>query len=212
MGARPVTWTFTRSPLYGAPAAITEKFPDGALGVRRLRPTTTSERRPGEVRREETTLTATGQLPLELETSRTPACRTCYTLEGDVEDVSRQHIANRASVTVHPAPWYIGVRAAAVFRRAEERAEDRDRRRRPRRHVAVAGVPVEVKLTQIQWNERSPRRGQRLLHVGHRAQGSARRDVDGDDRRRAGSARIPLPNGGYFILEARADAAPAGSR
>ena len=38
-----------------------------------------------------------------------------YTLEGDVEDVSRQHIANRASVTVHPAPWYIGLKRPDYF-------------------------------------------------------------------------------------------------
>ena len=44
-----------------------------------------------------------------------PACPYMYTLEGDVEDVSRQHIANRASLLVHPAPWYIGLRRSPYF-------------------------------------------------------------------------------------------------
>ena len=77
-------------------------------------------------------------------------CRIAYTLEGDVEDVSRQHIANRASVVVHPAPWYIGIRRppCSSSRRTGSKTE----------LVAVgldgtpvAGVPVDVTLTQIQW-------------------------------------------------------------
>jgi hypothetical protein len=73
-----------------------------------------------------------------------------YSLEGDVEDVSRQHIANRAAATVHPANWYVGIRRLPYF--AEQKngvkteivAAGLD-------GTAIAGVPVEVKLTQIQW-------------------------------------------------------------
>ena len=65
--------------------------------------------------------------------------------------MSRQHIANRASLIVHPAPWYIGVRRPPLLPRAEGRA------RRPRSSPSgstaqpVAGVPVDVTLTQVQW-------------------------------------------------------------
>ena len=73
-----------------------------------------------------------------------------YVLEGDVEDVSRQHIANRASVTVHPAPWYIGVRRPSYF------LEQKNGLKTEIVAVAIdgsvtAGVPVHVKLTQVQW-------------------------------------------------------------
>ena len=44
------------------------------------------------------TLTATGQLALTLDTDAKAGLPFSYTLEGDVEDVSRQHIANRTSL------------------------------------------------------------------------------------------------------------------
>ena len=69
----------------------------------------------GEIRREESKLTKAGDLALQLDTLRQAGVPYLYTLEGDVEDVSRQHIANRGSLTVHPAPWYVGVRRASYF-------------------------------------------------------------------------------------------------
>src|SRR6476619_5831863 len=101
MGARPVTWTFTKSPLSDAPAAVHAGYPDDRwIFVGWSEDDERSET--GPVKREETQLAKTG-IPY------------AYTLEGDVEDVSRQHIANRATVTVHPAPWYIGVRKPPYF-------------------------------------------------------------------------------------------------
>ncbi|MHB8878114.1 MAG: MG2 domain-containing protein, partial [Myxococcaceae bacterium] len=38
-----------------------------------------------------------------------------YTLEAEVEDVNRQSVAGRAEVTVHPASYYVGLRAPAGF-------------------------------------------------------------------------------------------------
>ncbi len=38
-----------------------------------------------------------------------------YTLEAEVTDVNRQAVAGRASVTVHPAQYYVGLRADAYF-------------------------------------------------------------------------------------------------
>ena len=74
--------------------------------------------------------TATGELPLTLDTEREAGVPYVYTLEGDVEDVSRQHIANRASLTVHPAPWYVGVQQPPYFVEQKDGPEDRGRRRR----------------------------------------------------------------------------------
>src|SRR6185295_7306281 len=106
---------------------------------------------PGDIRREETKLATTGDLSLTLDTRRDAGAPYVYVLEGDVEDVSRQHIANRASLTVHPAPWYIGVRRPGYF--IEQKAGFKTQL------VAVApdgkavpGVTIDVKLTQVQWH------------------------------------------------------------
>ena len=59
----------------------------------------------------------------------------------------------------------------------------------PRRRVRRRACRCTVTLTQVQWHERPARRRQRVLHVGHGAQGGAGRAVDGDDGADAGAAR-----------------------
>ena len=209
---RPVKWTFTRSPVVVGAGGGLREVPRRAwefVGWTRAPVRAAPARSAGD----EATLTKAGELPLIARRRRpTPACPTCYTLEGDVEDVSRQHIANRASLLVHPAPWYIGVRRPRVLPRAEDRAEHRDRRRHARRQ-AVAGVPSTVTLTQIQWTQRPPRRRQRLLHLGHRAQGSPAGSWTVTTRHEPVPLDVPLPSGGYFVLEATAQRQrAAGSR
>ncbi len=110
-----------------------------------------------------------------------------YSLEGDVEDVSRQHIANRASLLVHPAPWYIGLRRSSYFLAAEAGLEHGGRGRRARRQGG-AGRDGDGHADAGAVEQRPPRRGQRVLHLGHRAQGSAGGIVDDHDRRRARAA------------------------
>jgi uncharacterized protein YfaS (alpha-2-macroglobulin family) len=126
-----------------------------------------------------------------------------YTLEGDVEDVSRQHIANRATLLVHPAPWYIGVRQPPYFLQQRDGLKTEI--------VAVAldavatpNVPVTVTLTQIQWN--SVRRAE---GNGFYTWESERREVPAGEWKVTTGAepvplQIPIPSGGYFVLEARA--------
>lgn len=199
MGARPVTWRYSKSPGYGAPEAITNKFTED----RWLFVGWSDQERPetGDLKSAETTLAKTGTLPLKLDTARDAGIPYVYTLEGDVEDVSRQHIANRATITVHPAPWYIGVRQPSYFLEQKNGLKTEV--------VAVAldgtatpGVPVEVKLTQIQWQ--SVRRAE---GNGFYTWDTERKEVP------AGSwtvttttdpvpLDIKLPNGGYFILQA----------
>ena len=128
---------------------------------------------------------------LSLETRRDAGMPYIYSLEGDVEDVSRQHIANRASVTVHPAPWYVGLRRPSVLPRAEDRLEDRGRRRAASTAPPCRGLPVDVTLTQVQWT--SVRRAE---GNGFYTWDTQRRDIDGGivdrhDGRRAGAARYP---------------------
>ena len=204
MRARPVTWTLTRSPLFDAPSAVTAAFPaERWFFVGAAEDDERQEREP--VRREETKLTATGERPLRLATKADAGVPYSYTLEGDVEDVSRQHIANRASLTVHPAPWYIGVRRPPYFVEQKNGLKTEVVAVKPD-GTPASGVPVTVTLTQIQWN--SVRRAE---GNGFYTWDTERKKVPaGSWTVTTGEAPVALdivlPNGGYFVLEARADA------
>ena len=203
MGKRPAAWTFTRTPVYSAPAAITERFPserwtfvgwpdEGHTG--RL-----------EVAAAEAELTAAGRAALTLDTVAAAGLPFSYQLEGDVEDVSRQHIANRASLLVHPAPWYIGIKTVPTF------TEQRSGLKTEIVAVGLDGAPVpgvaiDLTLTQIQWV--SVRRAE---GNGFYTWDTERKEVpSGTWRVTSGAEPVPftadLPAGGYFVLEARAAA------
>jgi uncharacterized protein YfaS (alpha-2-macroglobulin family) len=202
MGARPVTWRYSKSPGSTAPAAITEKFTDDRWVFVGWSYDEGDRPESGDIRRDETKLQNTGDLPLSLETRRDAGMPYIYSLEGDVEDVSRQHIANRASVTVHPAPWYVGLRRPSYF--LDQKTGLKTEVVTVRTDGAVVpGIVVDVTLTQVQWT--SVRRAE---GNGFYTWDTERRDS------KAGSwtvttAAEPVPldiafqNGGYYILEAR---------
>jgi uncharacterized protein YfaS (alpha-2-macroglobulin family) len=204
MGKRPTHWTFTRTPVYQAPAAITEKFPSERWTfVGWSDEESRAEKR--DMASDDGPLTAAGQLALDLDTDAKAGRPFSYTLEGDVEDVSRQHIANRASLLVHPAPWYIGIRQVPRFGaqtdglKTELIAVGLD-------GAPVPGVRMDVKLTQVQWT--SVRRAE---GNGFYSWETERRDVPaGEWHLTSASGPVALaadlPAGGYFVLEARADA------
>jgi alpha-2-macroglobulin len=206
MGTRPVAWRFEKSRGYGAPSTITEKFSDDRWVFVGYSDRDEDRSEPGPIRSDQGKLAKDGTLPLKLETKRAAGVPYTYTLEGDVEDVSRQHIANRGSVLVHPAPWYIGIRRPSYFLeqknglKTEIIAAGLD-------GTLAAGVPVEVTLTQIQW-----------ISV-RRAEGNGFYTWD-TERKEVPSGRwtvttagepvaldVPFKSGGYFTLEARGRAA-----
>ncbi|MGH9310810.1 MAG: alpha-2-macroglobulin family protein, partial [Vicinamibacterales bacterium] len=124
-----------------------------------------------------------------------------YTLEADVEDVSRQHIANRASITVHPADWYVGIRRPAYFLDQKSGLQTELITVSPAGAI-VPGVRVEVKLTQIQWN--SVRRAE---GNGFYTWDTERKEIPGGSftvttAQTPVPLSMPLPGGGYFELEA----------
>ena len=185
MGKRPTHWALTRIPVYSAPAAMTEKFPSERwtfVGY----PDEETRASQREMAAADAPLTAAGQLALTLDTEAKAGVPYSYTLEGDVEDVSRQHIANRDERSRPPGAVVHRRQADAALRRAARRPEDRARRRRPRRRAGARrqdrrhAHPGPV-------DERAARGGQRLLRLGDGAQGSAVGRMAPDERARPGA-------------------------
>ena len=199
MGARPAKWRWTRRPVYTAPSPVTEVFTDDRwifVGAPEIRMSAEEE-----VAAREANLTASGTLSLDLNTTLDVGLPYNYTLEGDVEDVSRQHIANRASTVIHPAPWYIGLRRPGYFVEQKQGLATEVIAVSPS-GTPAPGVSVEVTLRQVQWT--SVRRAE---GNGFYTWDTQRKEVP------AGSwtittagepvpLSIPIPAGGYFLLQA----------
>ena len=92
------------------PAAVTEKFPARAVHVRLL-PGSRNRAKTSRVAGETVALDATGALTVDgSDATATWTSPYRYTFEADVEDISRQHIANRSSADRASRAWYIGLR------------------------------------------------------------------------------------------------------
>jgi uncharacterized protein YfaS (alpha-2-macroglobulin family) len=198
MAGRKVSWRATRDRLCSAPSTIHEHFTDarfvfaGDCGGR-----TGTE----EVGSAETVLDAKGQFTASLATQTSQGRPYQYTFEADVEDLSRQHIAGRASFVVHPAPWYIGVLAPTYF--VDQKSGFATA------VVAVStegtvvpGVTVQVNLRQIQWNSvrRAEGRGFYTWDTTRKEVAAGTWTVTTADA--AVPLSIPLPSGGYFEITA----------
>jgi uncharacterized protein YfaS (alpha-2-macroglobulin family) len=206
MVKRPIQWTLTRAPIYSAPDAVTSKFPvDRWTFVGYPEYDEGAPRPKTDMGADKAQLTASGQVSLPLQTDAKAGLPYSYTLEGDVEDVSRQHIANRAAVVVHPAPWYIGIRNFPLFVQQADGVQTAfvavglDGK-------AVPGVALDVTLTQIQWQ--SVRRAE---GNGFYTWESQRKEVPSGEWHVTTASdpvalSIPVPAGGLYTIEARADA------
>jgi hypothetical protein len=148
MQKRPVAWTFSRTRIYGAPAPVLNKYPAsrftfvGCCG---------SYQPNEQLQAKSATLDVQGQLQLDLETASSDGYPYQYMFEGDVEDVSRQHIAGRASAVVHPAPWYIGLQRPSLFV-SQKDGLNTTVVAVSREGVAVPGVPIKLSLVEIQYH------------------------------------------------------------
>ena len=200
MGKRPVDWKATREVICSPPDAIREHFPDsrfvfaGDCGERYG---------PEEVGGDEALLGANGQFSMNFETAADLGRPYRYVFEGDVEDVSRQRIAGRASFVVHPAPWYVGVMVPSYF--IDQKAGlNSSVVAVSNEGKVVSGVPVEIAIRQIQW------------HSVRRAEGNGFYTWDTTrEETQIGTwnvtsgpepapLQIPFSSGGYFELTATA--------
>ena len=150
MAQRPVSWSLTRAVEYGAvPAVVREKFPDTQyhFGYYLYHYGRDETRVAGET----AVLGPGGTFARTLTSDKDVDIAYRYTFEADVEDVSRQHIANRSSIVLHPASFYLGVRTAESFFTAGRDATawvvaaGLDGR-------TVPGVTASASLVRVQWN------------------------------------------------------------
>jgi alpha-2-macroglobulin len=199
MARRPVRWSVTREPDFSVPNAVLETYPQDTY-VFGYDPEAASRPSP-RIAGADATLDAGGKLAVDVASSRDVDVAYRYTFEGDVEDVSRQHIANRASVVVAPAPWYIGVRRPDYFADVAS-GTNIDVVAVDRSGQPVPGVPVTVTLLHVQWNSVRHAEGggfyswqtERLeTPAGTWSVTSGATPV---------SLHVPIPEGGYYELRA----------
>lgn len=151
MAQRPVTWSLSRSFDYNLiPAAIRERYPETQYSFSYY--PEGGERSQTRLAGESARLAAGGKFARTLTSDRNVDLPYRYTFEADVEDVSRQHIANRASVVIHPASFYLGIRRqldefATVEKGATAAVLAVGLDGNP-----VSGVAATVSLIRIQWN------------------------------------------------------------
>jgi len=202
MTKRPVTWTVTRTPVFQPPTPILNNFPADRFEFVGCCDSNGYPRQ-GQVASKTAALDESGRVTVDAATAVSDGLPYAYALEGDVEDVSRQHIAGRSSVVVHPAPWYIGLKRPSMF--VDQKtglstavvAAGLD-------GTTAAGVSVDVVLMEQQW------------HSARRAQGNGfyeweveRKEIERGrytvtTTKDAVPLEIPLPDGGSYILRATA--------
>jgi uncharacterized protein YfaS (alpha-2-macroglobulin family) len=210
MAGREARWTFSRQPVTSVPEAITDRFPAERWV---FLDNETEQDRAGETLQTKTQpLGADGKLRLELPTALDAGKPYDYSLEADVTDVSRQSLAGRAAFRVHPAPWYVGLKAPPYFAESPKGLDTEVLAVDPAGEP-VAGVPVRLALHQIQWN--SVRRAE---GGGFYTWETERKEVAAGTWQVTSAAapvalHVPLPRGGYYVLSATArDAAGRSTR
>jgi hypothetical protein len=203
MQKRPVAWTFSRMPVFTAPVAVLNKFPPSRFTFVGWRDYGRYQPGDSQLQARSASLDAQGQLQLDLDTPASDGYPYQYTFEGDVEDVSRQHIAGRAATVVHPAPWYIGLQHPSLFVSQKDGLATTVVAVSPA-GAAVPGVNVELSLVEVQYHSVRRAEGNGFYswdttrneaEVGHFTVTSAVEPVP---------LAVPLKNGGSYVLRATA--------
>ncbi len=198
MKTAPVRWTFSRTAAYGAPSSLLRNFPLEGFDFG-VRPSFYSR---VELKADEDTTDAEGGFEVALETTKSDGIRYEYQIEGEVTDVSRQRIANRASISVHSAAVYVGVKLpyfvdqpSGVSAQLVALTPD---------GAPVPGVDITVTVQHVQWISTRRAEGsgfytwdtqEKVTDVGTWHATSGREPV---------TLPLPLKEGGYFKLRAEA--------
>ncbi|HVS33628.1 MAG TPA: MG2 domain-containing protein, partial [Thermoanaerobaculia bacterium] len=196
MADRDVTWKYDKRATSTVPSKITDRFARFSF----LDDASTNWT---VISTEDATLDERGERSLTLQTDVAAGIPYEYRLEGDVTDVTRQHIANRTSFRVDPAPWYIGVLTPDYFTEAEKGLETElvavglD-------GLAVAGVPIHVTLQRIQWNSVRRAVGNGFYEWDTEQQEITAGQWDVTSQSAPMPLQVPLASGGQYQLIAKA--------
>ena len=149
LAARPVTHRAWSAATFGPPAAILDRYPEARYAVG-YRPDDSEVSVSGSA-----TLDGDGRLVTDVPTVAADAARE-FTFEADVESLAGQHIANRSTLVMHPASFYLAISRPPMFLDTNRSAA-----------IAIsavslsgapmAGVPVAVSLVRQQWSQLPPR-------------------------------------------------------
>lgn len=209
MAKRPVLWSLKRQPSQAVPSAITDKFSRDQYAFGYYPERQYESPSNANIAGATVALDAQGALSLTLPTDAKTDIAYEYTFEGDVEDMSRQHIANRTSLVLHPAPWYIGLKRPSSFVQSAKGASI-EVLAAGLNGVTVPGVAVNVALLRVQYTSVRRAEGQGFYHWE-----TERKEIPaGEWTITTTSAGLPLsmatPEGGMY--EVRAIAKDAAGR
>ncbi len=203
MAGRPVKVTYSKETIQSVPKAVEDRFDPGTYAF--LQEAWYQDRYYGEeqIFQKDMALDGEGVLNIDLPTDPKAGVPVSYTLEGDVTDVSRQTIAGRASMAVHPAPWYLGLKRPGYFVDLKDGLETAVVAATPRGEPAP-GVEATLSLQQVQWISVRTAEGE-----GMYSWESKREDKEvwtGKVTTAAGPVpvKIPLAQGGYYVLKVTA--------
>jgi uncharacterized protein YfaS (alpha-2-macroglobulin family) len=201
MSKRPVRTKYTKVRLFDVPPKVRDRFPDNLYTF--LGCFTDCYAPKIDIDSKELKLDTKGELKQKLPTELAAGLPYSYQYEGEVTDVSRQKIANRASFRVDPAPWYIGVKNAPYFADTVK-GLDTEIIAAGLDGIAVPGVKVDVKLERVQWNSVRHAEGH-----GFYTWESERKEVPSGDfsvttQSTAVPLHVPLKDGGEYHLTATA--------
>lgn len=149
MSKRSVRWSLERQPGFGVPAALrqNESWKNFGFGYYVDVPRPHDPKVAGET----AALDPQGKLTLDLPTSHDVDYPYAYKFIGEVEDVSRQRIADAATLVLYPSSVFVGLKTDKYFVTTEKGA-DLEIVVVDHAGKAVAGVPVQVSMKRIQWN------------------------------------------------------------
>jgi uncharacterized protein YfaS (alpha-2-macroglobulin family) len=204
MAKRPVKILYSYQVATTVPAAVEDRFPNGQWAFLSTFDEE-GERRPmsGDLLQKDAELDAKGSLSLDLDTDIKAGQPRVYTLEGEVTDVTRQSIANRASFRVHPAPWYIGLSSPPFFAEAEKGLDEQVVAVAPDGRTAE-GVKVKVALVQVQWHSVRRAEGKGFYTWECERKEVQRGSWEVTSGKAPAALHVPIPEGGFFLLRATA--------
>ena len=200
MAGRDVKWTYSKTARYAVPSTISDGFPQERWAFLGWEEGTESR---VTISTKDEKLNDAGDLSLKLDTDIKAGIPFDYELEGDVTDVTRQHIAGRVTYRVDPAPWYIGVKSPPYFADATK-GVDTEVVAASISGTATPGVVVHLTLTRIQWNS-----VRRATGNGFYEWDTEKKEIPGvkfdvTTKSEPVPLHIPLDNGGEYVLVATA--------